>query len=41
MIPMLNQGREGITAMMEEAKRLGLVMSADTQLHLRSLHHEI
>lgn len=29
MIPMLNQGREGITAMMEEAKRLGLVMSAD------------
>ncbi|WP_291929130.1 phage tail tape measure C-terminal domain-containing protein [Limnohabitans sp.] len=29
MIPMLNQGRDGLTEMMEEAKRLGLVMSAD------------
>jgi lambda family phage tail tape measure protein len=29
MIPMLNQGREGLTGMMEEAKRLGLVMSED------------
>jgi lambda family phage tail tape measure protein len=29
MIPMLNQGRVGLTEMMEEAKRLGLVMSAD------------
>ena len=29
MIPMLNQGRNGLTEMMEEAKRLGLVMSAD------------
>lgn len=29
MIPMLNQGRDGLNEMMEEAKRLGLVMSAD------------
>ena len=29
LIPMLNQGRNGITALMEEAKRLGLVMSED------------
>ena len=29
MIPMLNHGRDGLTEMMEEAKRLGLVMSAD------------
>lgn len=29
MIPMLNQGRDGLTEMMEEAKRLGLIMSAD------------
>ena len=28
MIPMLNQGRDGLNAMMEEANRLGLVMSA-------------
>lgn len=27
IIPFLNQGREGITALMEEAQRLGLVMS--------------
>jgi lambda family phage tail tape measure protein len=29
IIPFLNQGREGIAALMEEAKRLGLVMSED------------
>ena len=29
IIPFLNQGREGITALMEEAQRLGLVMSED------------
>ncbi len=29
LIPFLNQGREGITALMEEAQRLGLVMSED------------
>ena len=29
IIPFLNQGREGITALMEEARRLGLVMSED------------
>ncbi len=28
LIPMLNLGRDGLTAMMEEAKRLGLVLSA-------------
>jgi lambda family phage tail tape measure protein len=29
IVPFLNQGREGITALMEEAQRLGLVMSED------------
>jgi lambda family phage tail tape measure protein len=29
LIPFLNQGRDGITALMEEAERLGLVMSED------------
>ncbi|WP_434517195.1 phage tail tape measure C-terminal domain-containing protein (plasmid) [Dechloromonas sp. ARDL1] len=29
LIPFLNQGRDGITALMEEAQRLGLVMSED------------
>jgi lambda family phage tail tape measure protein len=29
IIPFLNQGREGISALMEEAQRLGLVMSED------------
>ena len=29
IIPFLNQGREGIAALMEEAQRLGLVMSED------------
>ena len=29
IIPFLSQGREGITALMEEAQRLGLVMSED------------
>jgi lambda family phage tail tape measure protein len=29
IIPFLNQGREGITALMEEAQRLGLVISED------------
>jgi lambda family phage tail tape measure protein len=29
MLPFLNQGRSGITALMEEAQRLGLVMSED------------
>ncbi|MGV0961433.1 MAG: phage tail tape measure C-terminal domain-containing protein [Limnohabitans sp.] len=29
IIPLLNQGREGITALMDEARRLGLVMSED------------
>jgi lambda family phage tail tape measure protein len=29
IIPFLNQGREGITALLEEAQRLGLVMSED------------
>lgn len=29
IIPFLNQGREGITALMDEAQRLGLVMSED------------
>lgn len=29
IIPLLNQGREGISALMEEAQRLGLVMSED------------
>ena len=29
IIPMLNQGRAGITALMEEARRLGLVLSED------------
>jgi lambda family phage tail tape measure protein len=29
IIPFLNQGREGITALIEEAQRLGLVMSED------------
>jgi lambda family phage tail tape measure protein len=29
VIPFLNQGREGIAALMEEAQRLGLVMSED------------
>ena len=29
IIPLLNQGREGITALMEEARRLGLVLSED------------
>ena len=29
IVPFLNQGREGITALMEEAKRLGLVLSED------------
>jgi hypothetical protein len=28
-VPFLNQGREGIAALMEEAKSLGLVMSED------------
>jgi lambda family phage tail tape measure protein len=30
IIPLLNQGREGLTGMMQEAKRLGLVLSEDT-----------
>lgn len=29
IIPLLNQGREGITSLMEEARRLGLVLSED------------
>jgi lambda family phage tail tape measure protein len=29
IVPFLNQGREGISALMEEAQRLGLVMSED------------
>lgn len=29
IIPFLNQGRDGITALMEEAQRLGMVMSED------------
>lgn len=29
IVPFLNQGREGITALMEEAQRLGLLMSED------------
>lgn len=30
LVPFLNQGREGIAALREEAKRLGLVISSDT-----------
>jgi lambda family phage tail tape measure protein len=30
LIPLLNQGREGITALMEEAERFGLVISSQT-----------
>lgn len=29
LIPLLNQGRDGITALMEEARRLGVVLDAD------------